>query len=127
MTNWFWRIKFPFIIAEKPCNTPVLLHFSSSLKENFINDKTALHLKSSSFLEKICSIRRRYTGVFQAPGADFNKKMPIIRHFVPIEYHSYRIGLKRLIIGNFGSYKGGIPKVFSLATDLSVRCIWDKS
>ena len=34
-------------------------------------------------------------GVFQAPGADFSKKMPIIRHFVPIVYHSYIRTLKK--------------------------------
>lgn len=27
--NWLRRIKIPFIFAEKPCNTAVLLHFSS--------------------------------------------------------------------------------------------------
>ena len=29
--------------------------------------------------------------VFQALRADFNKKIPIIRHFVPIGYHSYNV------------------------------------
>lgn len=38
-TNRFWRVKFLFLFAGKPCNTAVLLRFPSLIKRNFTTTK----------------------------------------------------------------------------------------
>ena len=65
--------KILYLLWLKALQYDILLRFHPLHIKKFCSDKTATHLKTSYFSGRMCTIKRRYTSVFQVLSAHYNE------------------------------------------------------